>query len=424
LADNEQLVLSISADTRAMQRQLDKLVSQIGTVDNSLGSAFTKAPKKIDDVAKSLGAAKFQTANLAAQFQDIAVQLQGGQSPFTVALQQGTQISQVLGQSGATGAVGLLSSAFKSLISPTSLATIGIIALGGAAVQYGLKAIGAVDDLDTTLKEHAELIKSLKESYGEAAKGVDLVVKKSTEVQAALLGLKTDEVQKRLRGLTNSLLASVTTFVQLGDAAGQFEERASPKFKAFEGAIEALREQARNGTPDIRAFREAVSNIVDNTADANVKAAGKSLLDISTAASTAEDVLLGTGKAMRNLGADALAAAEAGEAFAKSLDTLGGTVTKSLDDREKIMKNFTDALEKAGSTEERAAARAVRDNQLAILSYNDRKKAAADAASEAESAANSFKNLLNSTSRQTAKTTGGTPAIGMGVCALANMETI
>jgi hypothetical protein len=407
-----------------MQRQLDKLVGQIGTVDSSLGNAFTKAPKKIDDVAKSLGAAKFQTANLAAQFQDIAVQLQGGQSPFTVALQQGTQINQVLGQAGAAGAVGLLGSAFKSLITPTSLATIGVIALGGAVVQWGLKAIGAVDDLDTTLKEHSELIKGLRESYGEAAKGVDLVVKKSQEVEAALLGLKTDEVQKRLRGLTNSLLASVTTFTQLGDAAGQFEERASPKFKAFEGAIESLREQARNGTPDIRAFREAVSNIVDNTADANVKAAGKSLLDISTAANSAQDALLGTGKAMRNLGADALAAAEAGEAFAKSLDTLGSTVTKSLDDKEKILKNFTDAIEKAGSTEERAAARAVRDNQLAILSYNDRKKAVADAASEAESAANSFKNLLNSTSRQTAKTIGGTPAISMGVCALANMETI
>lgn len=97
MADNEQLILSISADTRSMQRQLGKLVGQIGTVDNSVANAFTKAPKKIDDVAKSLGAAKFQTANLAAQFQDIAVQLQGGQSPFTVALQQGTQISQVLG---------------------------------------------------------------------------------------------------------------------------------------------------------------------------------------------------------------------------------------------------------------------------------------------------------------------------------------
>ncbi|UGX91169.1 hypothetical protein G6321_00035980 [Bradyrhizobium barranii subsp. barranii] len=67
MADNEQLVLSISTDTRAMQRQLDKLVGQVGTVDNSLGNAFTKAPKKIDDVTKSPGAAKFQTANLAAR---------------------------------------------------------------------------------------------------------------------------------------------------------------------------------------------------------------------------------------------------------------------------------------------------------------------------------------------------------------------
>lgn len=137
-----------------MQRQLDKLVSSIGSVDSNPASAFTKAPKKIDDVTTSLGAARFQTANLAAQFQDIAVQLQGGQSPFTVALQQGTQISQVLGQTGATWAVSLLGSAFQSLLSPTSLATIAVIALGGAAVQYGLKAIGAVDDLDDNLKAH------------------------------------------------------------------------------------------------------------------------------------------------------------------------------------------------------------------------------------------------------------------------------
>jgi phage-related minor tail protein len=122
LADQEQLVVSISADTRAMQRQLDKLVSQIGGVDNSLGDAFTKAPPKIENVSKALGKTRFETANLAAQFQDIAVQLQGGASPFTVALQQGTQISQVLGQRGASGAVGLLGAAFTSLLSPVSLA--------------------------------------------------------------------------------------------------------------------------------------------------------------------------------------------------------------------------------------------------------------------------------------------------------------
>lgn len=424
MADNEQLVLSISADTRAMQRQLDKLVGQIGAVDNSLGTAFTKAPKKIDDVAKSLGAAKFQTANLAAQFQDIAVQLQGGQSPFTVALQQGTQISQVLGQSGATGAVALLGSAFASLLTPTSLATIAVIALGGAAVQYGAKAIGAVDDLDDNLKAHGELIKSLKDAYGEAATGIDIVVRKSADVQAALLGLKTDDIRKNLRNLTSSLLSSVTVYTQLGDAAGQFEEQASPKFKAFAGAIDTLREQAKSGAPDIRAFREAVSNIVENSTDASVKSAGKSLLEMSTAANSAEDAILGTSKALRQLGPDALAAAEQGAAFAKAMKELSTTVSPDLTDRQKIMKNYTDALEKAGSTEERLAVARVRDDQITILSLNERKKAAEEAARRDESNAKRFQSALNSTSKHTEEMKGATHSLGRGVCALANMETI
>ncbi|WFT91264.1 phage tail length tape measure family protein [Bradyrhizobium barranii] len=407
-----------------MQRQLDKLVSSIGSVDSNLASAFTKAPKKIDDVAKSLGAAKFQTANLAAQFQDIAVQLQGGQSPFTVALQQGTQISQVLGQSGATGAVSLLGSAFQSLLSPTSLATIAVIALGGAAVQYGLKAIGAVDDLDDNLKAHADLIKSLKDAYGEAATGINIVVRKSADVQAALLGFKTEDIRKNLRSLTSSLLATVTTFTQLGDAAGQFTEENNPKFKAFGDAINQLRQQAANGTPDIRAFRVAVSQIVESSADPSVRKIGQELLDLSKGAGLAEDAIQGTSKALRQLGSDALAAAEQGEAFAKAMKTLGGTVSPDLSDRQKVMKNYTDALEKAGSTEERLAVARVRDSQLSVLSYNDRKKAAEEAAKTQESQVKQFQGSLNATSRQTAKTNGGTPAIGSGVRSLANLEMI
>jgi hypothetical protein len=424
MADLEQLVLSISADTRQMQKALAKLTGDIKKTSDDVDAAFGKAPPKIDNVAKSLNKTSFETANLAAQFQDIAVQLQGGQSPFTVALQQGTQISQVLGRSGATGAVSLLGTAFSSLLTPTSLATIGIIALGGAAVQYGAKAIGAVDDLDENLKSHAELIKGLKEAYGDAAKGIDLVARKSADVQATLLGFRTEDIQKNLRNLTGSMLASVTTFTQLGDAVGQFEETTSPKFKAFGGAVEALRDSFKNGTPDIRAFREAVSNIIDNSTDASVKSAGKSLLEMSTAANSAQEAILGTSKALRQLGPDALAAAEQGEAFAKAMGKLNATVTPNLDDRQKIMKNFTGAMEQASSTEERLAAARVRNDQLAILSYNDRKKAAEGAASEAESAAKRFKSALESTSRQTAKTIGGTPAIGQGVCALSKMEAI
>lgn len=159
MADLEQLVLTLSADTRQMQRALDRMVGETRKAADGVDNAFSKAPPKIDNVARSLGKTRFETANLAAQFQDIAVQLQGGASPFTIALQQGTQINQVLGQQGAGGAVALLGAAFKSLLNPVSLATIGIIALGGFAIQYGAKAIGALGSLDDDLKEHAELIK-------------------------------------------------------------------------------------------------------------------------------------------------------------------------------------------------------------------------------------------------------------------------
>ncbi|TWI08915.1 tail length tape measure protein [Bradyrhizobium daqingense] len=407
-----------------MQRQLDKLVGQIGAVDNSLGTAFTKAPKKIDDVTKSLSGAKFQTANLAAQFQDIAVQLQGGQSPFTVALQQGTQISQVLGQSGAAGAVGLLGTAFASLLTPTSLATIATIALGGAAVQYIGTALGGVGDLDDRLKVHSDLIASLKDSYGEAGKGVETLSKGSISVFKTLLSLSTDGLQKELERLSQSALSAAVPMAQFVDDFGRPLAEAADKFAPFRKAIDDFNASVKAGKPDVRAFREAVSNVVDNSADENLRKYGKSLLDATEQTNKIELALQSAQKSIRGFGAEALAAAQQGEAFADAMKKLAGTVTPNLDDREKILKNYLAALEKAGGTEERLAAARERDNQLAILSYNDRRKAAQDAASEQEQALKSFQSQINSQSKQTAKTIGATPAIGLGVRSLANMETI
>lgn len=423
MADNEQLVLSISADTRAMQRQLDKLVSSIGSVDSNLASAFTKAPKKIDDVAKSLGAAKFQTANLAAQFQDIAVQLQGGQSPFTVALQQGTQISQVLGQGGAGGAVKLLGSALGSLLSPTSIATIAVIALGGAAVQYVSKALGGVGDLDDKLKAHGELIKSLKDAYGEAGKGVDTAVKDSITVFKTLLSLSTDSLQKEFERLSKTALAATVPMHQFVDELGRPLDD-TDKFTPFREAIEAFQKSAASGLPNVRAFREAVSNIVDSSADQSVRKLGQSLLDMTDSTNKIDLALQSAQKSLRGFGSEALAAAQQGEAFNKAMQTLGSTVAPDLTDRQKILKNYTDALEKAGSTEERLAVARVRDDQLIVLSANERKKASEEAAKTLETLTRGFESTLNSTSRQTAKTIGATPAIGQGVRALANMEAI
>lgn len=423
MADNEQLVLSISADTRAMQRQLDKLVSQLGQTDNTLDNTFNKAPPKIDNVAKSLNKTRFETANLAAQFQDIAVQLQGGQSPFTIALQQGTQIAQVLGRGGAGGTLELLKAGFASLLSPVSLATVGIIALGGAAVSYGMKAIGAVDDLDDKLKVHEALIKGLKDAYGEAGKGVDTSVHEAVGVLETLNKLNSESLQKDLKALSQSIITSASTFETLGDAAGITIESTAKKFDAFRAPIDALREGLKNGTPDVLAFRQAVAGIVETSSDQKVRSLGKELLESAVAASKAQLAIEGTAKAFRGLSPAAIDAAEAGEKFAKAMEKLSGSVTPDLSDREKILKNYNDAIEKAGSTEERVAASRVKNDQLAVLSANERKKAAEDAQREAESAEKRFQSMLNASSRQNAKSLGQASALGQGDGAIARLET-
>jgi hypothetical protein len=422
MADLEQLVLSISADTRQMQRALQRLVGDTQAAADNVDKAFGTAPPKIDNVSKSLGKTRAETANLAAQFQDIAVQLQGGQSPFTVALQQGSQIGAVIGQQGAAGAVGLLSSAFVSLLSPVNLAIIAVIALGGAAVQYAAKAIGAVGDLDDTLKAHGELIKSLRDSYGELGKGVETSVNESTRVLRALLSLSTADLQKQLQQLSRGALATAQSVPQAFDFSGVLLEQ-TDKFGTFRAAIDAFNKSVAAGSPNLRGFREAVAGIIDSSADESVRKLGKSLLDATEQANRIQLALDGTNKALRGLSAEAQAAAAQGEAFAKAMKELGGTVSPDLTDRQRVMQNYAKALENAGGTEERLAAARRRDDQLGIISANERKKATEDASKSADSAAKRFDSALNSTARQTASMTGAAQAIGLGAGALARFET-
>lgn len=405
-----------------MQRQLDRLVKSLGDVDTSAGQAFVKAPPKIDAVTKSLGAAKFQTANLAAQFQDIAVQLQGGTSPFTVALQQGTQISQVLGQAGAGGVVKLLGTAFASLVSPVSLATIGVIAFGGAAVQWGAKAIGAIDDLDERMKAHVALVKSLKEVYGDAAKGVDTSTKESAAVLRALLNISTDKLQKDFARLAQSAAAPGQQMAQFVDDFGRIIETGADKFAPFRKAIDDFNASVRAGKPDVQTFRDSISETVNSSADQKVRSLGGELLDASKNAGELANSLRSVGEAGKGLDTAALAAAAMNKNFADALKTLGGTVSKNLSDREKIEQNFSKVMQSANSDPKQMAAMAERDNQLAILSYNERKKAAEEAGKAAESATKRFQGQLDSVQKRNAQLFGAQSGVGQGVEQLAKLE--
>lgn len=152
-----------AAKTEAATESLGK---SAGGAAGGLGAAGKQA-KAIVPPIRSAG---MHTANLAAQFNDIGVMLAAGQSPLLLAAQQGTQVNQVLNTMGGTGAqkLGALRTAFTSIISPSSLLTLGIIAGGAALAQWALNADGAA----TEAQELEEAIKTLTEQTAEAEAAV------------------------------------------------------------------------------------------------------------------------------------------------------------------------------------------------------------------------------------------------------------
>ncbi|AXI50425.1 phage tail length tape measure family protein [Sulfitobacter sp. SK025] len=123
-------------------------------------------------MGRSNNAAAGQMGNLVAQFNDIGVMMAAGQNPLTLALQQGTQITQVIGPMGAAGAVKALGGAFLGMLNPVSLITIGSIAAGAAIVGWLSSAFPkavslgeAIDDLSDSI----DVYKSATDSANASA---------------------------------------------------------------------------------------------------------------------------------------------------------------------------------------------------------------------------------------------------------------
>ncbi|WP_130405382.1 phage tail length tape measure family protein [Thalassococcus sp. S3] len=138
------------AATRAQnvfQRALDGTRTRL----RAAGSALSGYVQRLRGFGGATESSAGSVANLAAQFNDIGVMMAAGQNPLQLALQQGTQITQVIGPMGAAGAVRALGSAFVSLINPVSLITIGSIAAGAAITQWLTSAKDDAEDFSDAL---------------------------------------------------------------------------------------------------------------------------------------------------------------------------------------------------------------------------------------------------------------------------------
>ncbi|MCS0463000.1 MULTISPECIES: phage tail length tape measure family protein [Rhizobium] len=290
--DNEQLVLSISADTRQIQRQLKSLVGQTQAntkaiedafkgidkaSDNAFGKvaansnrAFTTAEQGAKRYQNAMRSSTVQTGNLAAQLNDISVQLAGGQSPFLIALQQGTQITQALGSgTGVRGAVAGVAGAFTSLLNPVSLATIAVIALGGEAVQYFTSLLSNGEKSEETLQKQAQLIQQLAKDWGDAVPALREYAdeleraQKISDLQAGAQIINENTLED-----TNAAIKDVITayddFVNKLQNAGEESE----VILHFQDAFNKFSEAARDGSlrvEDVQRVQDALAAAVNSS---------------------------------------------------------------------------------------------------------------------------------------------------------------
>lgn len=386
--DMQRLVVSMEARFTTFTKELQKVTSSVDGEAKKIERRF----KTVND--NLVG----QTSNLAAQFNDIGVQLASGTSPLTVALQQGTQISQVLGETkgGAAGAVKALGAAFASVVSPISLATIGIIALGGAAIQYIGSAIGEVESLDDHLKAHSELIKRIKDAYGEAAEGLEQYARESTAVLETQTRASIIKLQADLERLSKTIARSLTESPRLlptNPTAGIMEvdtdslDRAVSKYDAFAAAIRRLKDEAGKGEPNIRAFRDAVSAIAQaNPGDKEIQKLANELLEMSKQAYEIEGALATARRAIGLIGDVASGQVGQIKELTKALDELGRIGMPNLTDRERALEAYNKAIGAAGGSEDRRSAQLAYDAALKRIGEREAEEAAEKARREAERA--------------------------------------
>ncbi|SMP32195.1 phage tail length tape measure family protein [Shimia sagamensis] len=187
---------------------------------------------------KQTKVATHHTANLAFQFNDIGMMMAAGQNPFMLAMQQGTQVSQVLNQmGGGVKSIRGIGAAFLQVINPTSLATLGIIAGAAALGQWAMSAWQAEDNAEAVKKRIEELQDAISSlSSISQASAADLEV-----YLAEAFGRTSEKVQALIDDLKEAEFATISRQMRV------FVEDGTEGLNELSGAWDVFQTSLVNG---------------------------------------------------------------------------------------------------------------------------------------------------------------------------------
>ncbi|WP_439526178.1 phage tail length tape measure family protein [Roseovarius mucosus] len=150
-------------------KQLETAARTSATGLTAASSAAEVNAAATQKVASANRLAAGSMGNLVAQGNDVFVMLAAGQNPLTLAIQQGTQITQVIGPLGAAGAFRALGGAILSMLSPINLITIGALAATATVVNWFMSASEEGESFADTVEALESRIDSLKDKIAEAS---------------------------------------------------------------------------------------------------------------------------------------------------------------------------------------------------------------------------------------------------------------
>lgn len=263
-----QIVGNMEREATAAGAAFSRLSAQSGKALNEVGNQAPRAARGVQQVGG-------QVANLGSQFQDIAVQLQSGTSPLTIALQQGTQIGEAMRQAG--GGVNVLGAAFASLLNPVTLATIAIIALGGAAIQYLSTLVPKTETANEALARHRKALEDIVDGYDGAQKALsdyaNAVNTLPRAVAIAQINAQFAEMRKEVDQFTIKAREAGEVVNSFGTSAERAVRGAATQFANGQiSAEEFYIELQRIRTTDMGPLEFALGGLISTMQDGALKA--------------------------------------------------------------------------------------------------------------------------------------------------------
>jgi muramidase (phage lysozyme) len=242
---------------------LDALNAKAKTTGAGVGTAVKTAG---EGAAQAAALSSQQLANMQFQLQDIGVSLAGGQSPFTVMAQQGSQIVGIFkqGTSVATAFKAVVGGLAAAVTNPLNLSVIaiGIAATGIQALFSGIKS--GVNDTEKDLESHADLIKKIGDNYDTATGRAKNYAAYTVEMLAYLAKRDTDALRVDLEASIQGAIA--TGSFGIGPSA----DRGSSMFglkdagPELQGIVQGFLNSVRAGKPDVQSFGQEVLKVAQN----------------------------------------------------------------------------------------------------------------------------------------------------------------